>query len=164
MPPRPDSAPGAHRRFVPAGTVEGPGATLATGSLPTLPELLALDEGARAAARGVRLAPGDALEDLLPELDRLDLVAVEFPAFTDGRGFSHARRLRRVHGFAGELRAVGDVRPDQARQMLACGIDALEFAEPPDPALLERLVNRLPAGYQPSYRRVADVVPGRAGA
>ena len=164
MPPRPDSGAGTDRRFVPAGTGGGPGAALATAALPTLAELLALDEDARGAARGVRLAPDDALGDLLPELDHLDLVAVEFPAFTDGRGFSHARRLRAVHGFAGELRAVGDVRADQARQMLACGLDALEFAEAPDRALLERLVGRLPAGYQPSYRRVTDVVPDRAGA
>ena len=131
----------------------------ATAALPPLDALLALDRTGRRAARGVRLAPHDALEALLPALDGLEVVAIDFPAFTDGRGFSHARRLRAVHRFAGEVRAIGDVRPDQARQMIRCGFDALEFAEAPDEALLARLLGRFDAGYQPSYPVPGAPVP-----
>lgn len=153
--PPEDGRASAGRRLAVGDAIDGAGAGLASETLADLGELLALDGRARRAVRGVRLAPDDDLGALLAELDHLDLVAIEFPAFTDGRGFSHARRLRAVHGFAGELRAVGDVRPDQARQMLACGLDALEFAEAPAPGLLERSLGRFPDGYQRSYRRPA---------
>ena len=59
-------------------------------------------------ASAVRIEPGDDARILLPHLGRLSLVEVNFPAYTDGRGYSAARILRE-HGYAGELRAVGDV-------------------------------------------------------
>ena len=57
-------------------------------------------------AAAVRLETGDDARDLLPFLDRIRLVEVDFPAFTDGRGYSAARILREA-GYAGELRAIG---------------------------------------------------------
>ncbi|MCX4243881.1 DUF934 domain-containing protein [Paraliomyxa miuraensis] len=78
-------------------------------------------------AVGVRLSPDDELEPLLPDLDALALVAVEFPRFTDGRGYSLARLLRERHGYRGELRAVGNVLRDQLFYMHRCGFDAFEL-------------------------------------
>ena len=55
------------------------------------------------------------------------LVAIRVPKFTDGRHYSLARLLRERHGFAGELRAVGDVLPDQLLYMRRCGYDSFEL-------------------------------------
>lgn len=76
---------------------------------------------------GVRLRPADEIEALLPELAWLPLVAIEFPKFTDGRGYSQARLLRDRHGYQGELRAVGNVLRDQLFYMHRCGFDAFEL-------------------------------------
>ena len=67
-------------------------------------------------------------ELLLPWLNHLQLIAIEFPVFRDGRGFSQARLLRRA-GFTGELRAVGDVARDRLAYLESCGFDAFEIAE-----------------------------------
>jgi uncharacterized protein (DUF934 family) len=56
--------------------------------------------------------------------DQLPLIAIEFPKFTDGRGYSHARRLRERLSYTGELRAIGNVLRDQLFYMLRCGIDS----------------------------------------
>jgi uncharacterized protein (DUF934 family) len=62
--------------------------------------------------------------DLLPELA---LVAIEFPGFKDGRGYTTARLLRERFGFRGEIRAVGDVLRDQLYYMERCGFTAFEL-------------------------------------
>jgi uncharacterized protein (DUF934 family) len=80
----------------------------------------------RYAALGVRVA-SDKLPADLPDLERLALIAIEFPKFTDGRGYSIARQLRQRHGFRGELRAVGWVLRDQLFYMERCGFDAFEL-------------------------------------
>ncbi len=73
--------------------------------------------------------PNDILaEDLLPELGSVDLIAIDFPIYRDGRGFSIARLLRRG-GFTGEVRATGNVLRDQIAFMERCGFDAYEIAE-----------------------------------
>ena len=74
-------------------------------------------------AVAVRIEPGDDARALLPFLDRLQLVEVNFPAFGDGRGYSSARVLREA-GFTGELRAVGDIGIDQLAYLRRCGFDA----------------------------------------
>ena len=56
-------------------------------------------------------------------------LALQFPKFADGRAFTYARLLRERHGYAGELRAVGDVLRDQYQFMLRCGFDAFEVAD-----------------------------------
>lgn len=73
---------------------------------------------------GVWLAPDDPLDALLSRLAELPVVAIHFPVFTDGRGYSLARLLRGRHGYAGELRAVGDVLRDQVYFLHRCGFDA----------------------------------------
>jgi uncharacterized protein (DUF934 family) len=74
-------------------------------------------------AAAVRIEPGDDARALLPHLARVALVEVNFPAHTDGRGYSAARILREA-GYAGELRAVGDVLVDYLGHMRRCGFDS----------------------------------------
>ena len=83
----------------------------------------------RHARLGVLLAPSDDPAELAADLDALQLVAVGFPAFTDGRGYSIARLLRERHGWRGELRAVGEVLRDQLFYMSRCGFDSFALAE-----------------------------------
>ncbi len=73
---------------------------------------------------GVWLAPADDPAELAADLPTLPLVAVDFPQFTDGRGYSIARLLRDRHGFKGELRAIGDVLRDQLFALAQCGFNA----------------------------------------
>jgi uncharacterized protein (DUF934 family) len=103
--------------------------------------------GEQSNAAAVRIEPGDDARDLLPHLDRLRLIEVNFPVFGDGRGYSAARILREA-GYDGELRAVGAVLVDQLAAMRRCGFDA--FA--PDHALdaddAETALARWPDVYQ----------------
>lgn len=100
-------------------------------------------------ANAVRIEPGDDARALLPHLDRLALIEVNFPSFGDGRGYSSARILREA-GYAGELRAVGDVLVDQVAYMRRCGFDAFEPDQPLDEGDLEAALSRWPEVYQPA--------------
>ncbi len=81
---------------------------------------------------GVLLAPENDPADLGSDLAALPVIAVDFPQFTDGRGYSTARLLRERHRYAGELRAVGDVLRDQLYAMAECGFDAFVVREDRD--------------------------------
>ena len=83
----------------------------------------------RWAPLGVRLRNSDAIDALNGVVNRFALIALEFPRFSDGRAYSQARGLRERMGFAGELRATGDVLIDQALFMRRCGFDAYEIAD-----------------------------------
>ncbi len=71
-------------------------------------------------------------EEVAKDLDHFSMIALEFPKFTDGRSYSHARLLRDRYGFKGELRAVGDVLRDQLFFMQRCGIDSFELRKDKD--------------------------------
>lgn len=73
---------------------------------------------------GVLLAGDDEPAVIAGDLRLLGVIAVGFPAFTDGRGYSIARLLRERHGWRGELRAVGDIQRDQLFYLARCGFDA----------------------------------------
>ena len=77
---------------------------------------------------GVRLESEQKVEALEPWLKRLQLVALVFPKFADGRAFSAAAMLRQHYGFEGEIRAVGEVLVDQYPFMRRVGFDAFEVA------------------------------------
>lgn len=99
---------------------------------------LALWQAERGALRarggvGVLLAPEDDPAALAEDIGTLPLIAIEFPQFTDGRGYSTARLLRERHRFEGELRATGDVLRDQLYLMAECGFDAFALREDRDP-------------------------------
>jgi uncharacterized protein (DUF934 family) len=73
---------------------------------------------------GVWIASHERAASLKGELDKFAVVAVDFPKFTDGRGYSIAFNLRKRLGYTGELRAIGDVLRDQLYQMSRTGFDA----------------------------------------
>lgn len=102
-------------------------------------------------ATAVRLEPADDARALLPHLDRIALIEIAFPAFRDGRGYSHARILREA-GYTGELRAEGDVLVDQLLYLRRCGFDSFAPRAPIDGAVAERALARYPDYYQ----RAAD--------
>ena len=77
----------------------------------------------------VWLAPGEEPKDLADDLSALSLVAIHFPAFKDGRGYSYARELRTRFAFKGEVRATGDVLRDQLFYLARCGFNAFEVRE-----------------------------------
>jgi phosphoadenosine phosphosulfate reductase len=130
---------------------------------------LALWAERRAALRargevGVWLAPSDDPAALLADLAVLPVVAVDFPQFTDGRGYSIARLLRDRYGFRGELRAIGDVLRDQLFALSECGFDAFALREGRDPAEVLASFNDFGGVYattsrtpQPRFRRRAEV-------
>jgi uncharacterized protein (DUF934 family) len=98
-------------------------------------------------ATAVRLEAGDDARALLPLLARLQLIEVSFPTFRDGRGYSAAQILREG-GFAGELRAAGDVLVDQIAFMRRVGFDSFAPDAPIDGAALDRALARYGAVYQ----------------
>ena len=73
---------------------------------------------------GVWLAPDSEPADIVADFDKVALIAVDFPVFRDGRGYSTARLLRERYGYKGEIRAIGDVLRDQLRFYERCGFDA----------------------------------------
>ncbi len=79
---------------------------------------------ARGTRVGVVLEPNEDPATLVDDLPRLSMIAIRFPKFTDGRGYSIARLLRERYGYRGSLRAVGDVLRDQLFYMLRCGFDS----------------------------------------
>lgn len=79
----------------------------------------------------VRVEPADDVIGLSKYLDKISIVAVHFPAFSDGRAFSHASLLRDRLEYKGEIRAFGHVLLDQIPLMLRCGIDSFEVSDEP---------------------------------
>ena len=65
-------------------------------------------------------------ETLQDDLQHFSIIALDFPAFKDGRSYSHARLLRQRYGYRGELRAIGDVLRDQIFFMARCGINSFQ--------------------------------------
>ena len=109
----------------------------ADGSLPAIPaagdilvplalwqiaerELLLRTDG----RMGIWLDSDEDPAQIADNLGCFDVVAVNFPQFTDGRGYSIARLLRERYGWKGELRAIGDVQRDQLFYLSRCGFDA----------------------------------------
>ncbi|MDI1295267.1 MAG: DUF934 domain-containing protein [bacterium] len=99
-------------------------------------------------ATAVRIEPSDDARALVPHLERLSLVEVNFPAYGDGRGYSAARILREA-GYQGELRAV---LVDQLVAMRRCGFDSFHPARPLDDAAVDRALNR----YADVYQKTVD--------
>lgn len=100
---------------------------------------------------GVIVSPADDVHALSQHIQQLKLIAVDFPIYTDGRGYTHARLIRKRLGYNGELRALGDVRIDSVLFMMRSGIDSFHFTETPNTALIEELTMRYTKNYQPSY-------------
>ncbi len=105
----------------------------------------------QANSSAVRLEAGEDARALLPHLDHISLIEIDFPRFRDGRGYSSAQILREA-GYTGELRATGDVLVDQIDHMRRCGFDGFAPNQPIDLAVLEASLNR----YDYRYQTAAD--------
>jgi uncharacterized protein (DUF934 family) len=104
----------------------------------------------RAGRTGVIWPNNRDLDDVVPYLDRLPVVALVFPSFRDGRAYTQARLLRERHGYRGELRATGQVLRDQFLFMLRAGFDAFEVKKESDAEAFAATVKRYSVFYQPT--------------
>jgi uncharacterized protein (DUF934 family) len=144
-----------------AGSEEAQGATHLI--LPLEDYLKAIEAGEPADRRAPLLkAAHHDLTPLLPWLDRVPLVAVDFTTTGDGRGFTQARLLRGRHGYRGELRAVGKIRADQMYFLARCGFDAFELLDDEDPQTAVAQMDRFSVAYQEGIEGLAQ--PRRRGA
>ena len=87
---------------------------------------------------------------LAGEIDRLNLIVLNFPKFTDGRAYSQARLLRERLGYRGELRATGAVLRDQLPFLLRCGFDSFESDQPGFAEALAKARTLFSVVYQPT--------------
>ena len=100
---------------------------------------------------GLLLQPEDKVEDIAGDLAHFAVVAVNFPKFVDGRGYSTASLLRQRYGYSGELRAVGDVLHDQLFYLRRVGFDAFALREDKSADYaLEKGFTTFSEGYQAS--------------
>jgi uncharacterized protein (DUF934 family) len=90
------------------------------------------------------------VDDLVPYLDRLAVIALVFPTFRDGRAYSQARLLRERFSYRGELRATGQVLRDQFMFMLRAGFDAFEVKKQSDAEAFANTAKRYSVFYQPT--------------
>ena len=104
----------------------------------------------RSGPLGLALRNSEPVRPLADELHRFALIALEFPKFTDGRAYSQARLLRERFGFTGELRATGQVLPDQLLLMRRCGFDTFEIAKSAPLGTWKRALESFSVFYQPA--------------
>lgn len=102
---------------------------------------------------GLLLQPADRVEDVVDDLATFTAIAVNFPKFVDGRGYSTAALLRQRYSYRGELRAVGDVLHDQLFFMRRVGFDSFALKDG------KNLAYALDAGFKPfgdAYQGATD--------
>jgi len=102
---------------------------------------------------GVWLAPADDPALLAADTGGLPLIAIDFPKFADGRGYSSARLLRERFGFKGELRAIGDIQRDQLYYLHQVGFDAFAIRDGKDAQDALKSLGDFTDGYQVTNRR-----------
>jgi uncharacterized protein (DUF934 family) len=116
---------------------------------------------ARPTPLGVRLKSDQAPSAIAGDIERFDVIALEFPKFTDGRAYSSARLLRERHGFRGELRAVGNVLRDQLVFMRRCGFDSFLIPETADGVAWAGSLRGISVVYQPATDTRATALAAR---
>lgn len=118
----------------------------------------------------ILLSPDDTPDALFAQQDAATLqqqvpfIAIDFPAYTDGRGYSLAQLVRKQHGWTGELRAIGDVMIDTMHYMARCGFDSFLVKPSHDPHKALAALGTFSVQYQQSYPPVAPVVQPAATA
>lgn len=101
---------------------------------------------------GVWLDADDDVQALAPYCKQVPIIAVHFPTFMDGRGFSHARILKTTLGFKGELLAIGNFMQDQLFYLKRCGFDAFWVKDDAD---IDSMRSSL-ADFQHTYQASTD--------
>jgi len=104
----------------------------------------------RTGRTGVWIDSNEGPEGLADDIARLPLIAVNFPKFNDGRGFSIGRLLRERYAYKGELRAIGDVLRDQLLFLDRCGFDAFALRDDQDVEAALGAFNDFTEAYQSS--------------
>ena len=97
---------------------------------------------------GVWLDSDEEVENIADDLAEFHVVALNFPAFTDGRSFSSARLLRERYRYTGEVRAIGDVGRDLLFMMQRCGFDAFVMGQGKDPHAALNSLSDFSVSYQ----------------
>jgi len=105
---------------------------------------------ARNGKLGIRLESGEEPKEIVGDLDRFEVIALDFPAFKNGRAFSYARLLRERYGYEGEIRATGHVVRDSLFFMARCGFDAFEVDARITPEVLSDAMGEFTHVYQPA--------------
>ncbi|MDB5485003.1 MAG: oxidoreductase [Tardiphaga sp.] len=105
---------------------------------------------ARSGRTGVIWPNNRDLDELVPHLGRVAVVALMFPTFRDGRAYSQARLLRERFAYRGELRATGQILRDQFVFMLRAGFDAFEVKKNADAEAFASTARRYTVFYQPT--------------
>jgi uncharacterized protein (DUF934 family) len=113
---------------------------------------------------GVWLDASEGPEAIAADLQRFAVIAVNFPKFGDGRGYSIARLLRERYGYTGELRAIGDVLHDHLHFMKQCGFDAFMLREDQDANEALTALDTFSDGYQTSALRPVPLFRRRLAA
>jgi len=132
-------------------------------------KIVALPEGERlvplvqwSGEPGVLLGPSDDPASIAGRLEGIAVIAVEFPQFTDGRGYSIGRLLRERYGYTGELRAVGEVLRDNLFYLSRCGYDSFVLAEGANLETALESLSDFSEGYQASVERPQPLFRRRA--
>lgn len=108
---------------------------------------------ARSGQVGVWLDSHEEPASIAGDLRHFGNIAINFPQFTDGRGYSTARLLRERYRWRGELRAIGDVQRDQLFYLARCGFDAFDLRAGQDPQAALAAFGDFSEGYQASVER-----------
>lgn len=114
---------------------------------------------ARNAKLGITIGGGVPVDEIVDDLTHFDLIAIRFPEFKDGRGYSYARLLRERYSFKEEIRAIGNVLRDQLFYMERCGINAFEVQEDRDIHDSLKAFHEFTIRYQPAADGSATPMP-----
>jgi uncharacterized protein (DUF934 family) len=109
------------------------------------------------------LEPTDDPALLAVALAEVRVIAINFPKYGDGRGYSIARLLRERYGYQGELRAIGVVARDHLRAMAQCGFDTFELREGEDAQAALAAFGDFSEAYQATAAQRVPLFRRRAG-
>ncbi len=110
---------------------------------------------------GVWLQSSESPVAIAEDLDRIALVALDFPVFSDGRAYSSARLLRERYGYKGELRAIGDVLCEQLAFMVRSGFSSFDLQSPNAVEEFNAVVSEVRVVYQPTADGLATAIDRR---
>ncbi len=152
-------------RYIKDGAIAADPWVRVEGDSPVPADLPAIISAGRLLAEGASVAVGRSaplgvawpndkpVAEAAPHLPKLCLVALEFPAFRDGRAYTQARHLRERYGFAHEIRATGDVLRDQFLFMVRAGFNAFEVRKDADADAFAEALRQFTGLYQPAADR-----------